>query len=358
MSHKKLNRRQFLTSTAAAFSLAASSSWKPSRAAELMDLAEIEKGLLANPPHLGEDPIREKYYGALDAWALAPDTIYWDRDPKTSNPHFLAYYLRSMERALSAAAKTRVSSGAAIWKLYSSGFLIKTPSTTFAIDVVEGPYKNINKSPAADPAFLFKWTDAMRARFAAITDLLFITHWHYDHASFALAQAMILEPGRDHTLGPLTVRTFDGVQYMRQDEAGDWISVPKYDAQNNVYLIRTKGGTTFLHHGDNRGKDFAGWLKKAVEDGWTVDIWFIPIYWPKTMIPDVEKLIQPVMVPCHEHELGHKPTHGVITLMSHYRGPLRRHFKERRALRLTWSEAIHFQQATPAVTNATRSHRH
>ena len=78
-----------------------------------------------------------------------------------------------------------------------------------------------------------------------------------------------------------------------------------------------------------------------MEAGWTVDIWFIPIYWPKTMIPDVENLVQPIIVPCHEHELGHKPTHGVITLLSHYRGPLRRHFRENRALRLTWGEPFH-----------------
>jgi L-ascorbate metabolism protein UlaG (beta-lactamase superfamily) len=332
---------------------------------ELMSLAEIEKGLEAAPPHLGDNSDREEHYKGLDAWALAPDTIYWDGKAETANAEMLDYYLRRMNKALDEASEISVAAGASVWKLYSSGFMVKTPECVFAIDVVEGPFKNINKSPEDESDFRFKWTEAMRKRFAELADVLFITHWHYDHASFALAKAMIeagkvvvvpqqlkdhwrrnhfaeklttLEADADQELGTLTVRVFDGVQYMRQDEAGNWISVPEYDAQNNVYLIRTTGGITFMHHGDNRGRPFAGWLEAAADDGWKVDMWFIPIHWPKSMIPDVEKIMQPVYVPCHEYEFGHKPTHGVITIMPHYLGPLRRFFEESRAVRLTWGE--------------------
>ncbi len=268
------------------------------------------------------------------------------------------------------AAEMPVESGAMVWKLYSSGFLVKTPECAFAIDAVEGPFKDIDRSPEDKGEFKFKWTGAMRERFAELTDVLFVTHWHYDHASFALAKAMIeagkivvvprqlkehwernefaskltvLEPDADKRVGTLTVRVFDGVQYMRNDEAGEWISVPEYDAQNNVYLMRTREGVTFLHHGDNRGKPFAGWLEEAARDGWDVDVWFVPIHWPKSMIPDVEKIARPIMVPCHEYEFGHKPTHGVITIMPHYEGPFRRFFKEGRAVRLTWGEKFHVE---------------
>jgi len=335
---------------------------------ELMALEEIEKGLESAPPHLGDNADREEYYRALDEWALAPDTIYWDGKEETANPDLLAYYLRRMNKALEEAETTEVKAGATVWKLYSSGFLVRTAECVFAVDAVEGPFKDIDGSPEDAAEFKFKWTDGMRKRFAELADVLFVTHWHYDHASFALAKAMIeagkvvvvpqqlkehwqrnefaskltvLEPDTDESVGTLTVRIFDGVQYMRNDEAGNWVSVPKYDAQNNVYLIRTREGITFLHHGDNRGKHFAGWLEEAAAEGWNVDMWFVPIHWPKSMIPDVEKIVQPILVPCHEYEFGHKPTHGVITIMPHYKGSFRRFFEKGRAARLTWGEKFH-----------------
>jgi L-ascorbate metabolism protein UlaG (beta-lactamase superfamily) len=335
-----------------------------------MPLSKIARRLAA-PPRLEESSSREEVYGALDAWADRPDVVYWDGDPQKMNREFLAYYLGCVRRALREARETHVEHGAVIWKLYSSGFLVRTPETVFALDVVEGPYKDIHASPEDDPGFLFKWTPEMRREFAELVEVLFITHWHYDHASFALAEALLaanktvvvppqlkeawrksalapklttLMPNTDHQLGSLLIRVFEGVQYMKLDESGTWVSLGgNLDTQNNVYLIRTKQGKTFLHHGDNRGMSFAPWLREAAAKGWQVDVWFTPLEWPGTMFEEVEKIVRPVIVPCHEHELGHKPVHGMRHLAFFCREPFRQRLREGRLLILTWGEKFHFK---------------
>ena len=337
--------------------------------AELMPLDVIEQGLTEHPPRLGGDPARAPLFEALDVWAMAPDTVYWDGNAATANPDFLAYYLRRINRALDELATAQVDRGARIWKLYSSGVVVKTVDTVFAFDTVEGPFKNILKSPDDDPAFTFHWTPAMRARFAERVDVLLISHWHYDHTSFALVEAMLaagktvvvpaqlkqrwanvpwadrlttLEPATDTPVGKLTVRSFDGVQYMEQDDDGNWVTAANKDAQNNVVLVRASDGTTFLQNGDNRGKPFVGWLGEAVAAGWHVDVWFIPLFWPNTLLKDVEAICQPILIPVHEHELGHKPIHGVNKLVSRVTGTLGQRVKDGRAAAMTWGDQWRF----------------
>lgn len=156
----------------------------------LRPLDKIELGLAQYPPHLGEDATRADLFEALDAWIYAPDVVYWDRNPETSNVDFHQYYLRQIQKALDEVASTSVESGAVIWKLYSSGFLVKTPSTTFSFDATEGPFKDIKRSPAAVLDYLFKWTPAMREQFADLVDIAFVSHRHYDHFSFALTESL------------------------------------------------------------------------------------------------------------------------------------------------------------------------
>ena len=51
-------------------------------------------------------------------------------------------------------------------------------------------------------------------------------------------------------------------------------------------------------------------MRKAIKDGRTVDVWLT-----KTVIPEIAKMVQPIVVPCHEYEMGHKPKHGLGWLM-------------------------------------------
>jgi hypothetical protein len=336
-------------------------------ATKLMPLADIRQGLSDHPPVLGDNSARLPYFKALDEWALAPDTVYWDGNRDTMNTEYLDYYLTAIRRVLDEARDMSVDSGALIWKLYSSGVLVRTPEAVFAIDAVEGPFKSITRSPDDVPEHIFHWTPEMRTAFTETVDILFITHWHYDHASFALVRAMIeagktvvapqqlqdhwrahpfaarittLNPGLDYRVGALSVRIFDGVQYMRTNEKGEWISVANCDVQNNVYLIRGKDSPTFMHNGDNRGRSFLPWLEESLAAGWTPNVWFLGVIWPRTLIADLEEITQPIVLPVHEHELGHKPDYGVNQLWNMYHGVGKERFEAGRGLIMSWGERV------------------
>jgi len=337
-----------------------------------MSLAKLEKLLAATPPHTGDNTNRVALYKALDVWARADDTKYWTYKPEESNPEFCDYYLRRMNKALDEAANTRVTSGAVIWKLYSSGVLIKTPDGVFAIDVVEGPFAAAStKMPETQPGYTFYWTEQMRAKFASLVDVLFVTHGHFDHVCYSLiiqmAQAgktvivpeqikkqwyetkpfadriKVVQPDTDQAVAGFTFRTFDGVQYMSTDENGKFIST-KSDAQNNVYLIRDSRGTTFLHNGDNRGASWEDWFDKALADGWKPDIWFwIPHDSPQ-IYTQLEKKADFIYIPVHEYELAHKPDSNIHYLMDYYEMMGRQRFLNNRCVLMSWGERFSFNR--------------
>jgi len=338
----------------------------PCLADERPPLDQVEAMLADVPPRIGGGEDRVPIYRALDAWAQAPNTVYWDQRPEVAHPGFARFYVRRIQHALAAIPNTPVTRGAVVWKMYSSGFVVKTPDAVFAFDVVEGPYKNIDREPVEESCGGFHWTPAMRRGFARTTDALFITHFHYDHCSYALARAMVeagktvvvprqlrdhwantpfasgltvLPPGEDRVLGPLTVRVFDGVQYMQQDDQREWVT-GDHDAQNNVYLVRDRAGTTFLHNGDNRGRSFVPWLREAVRDGWTVTVWFRIMHWPRSLVDDVESIAHPIIIAGHEHELGHKPKFGVNLLMNLYNGLRGKPGVKDRLAVLVWGESL------------------
>ena len=60
-----------------------------------------------------------------------------------------------------------VTEGATVWQIYNHGFVVKTPSVCFGIDLVD--YAN---------GSFFKIS-----KLAPLIDALFISHGHYDHRS-------------------------------------------------------------------------------------------------------------------------------------------------------------------------------
>lgn len=335
-------------------------------------LADIERGLAANPPLLGDtEGKRGPFIAALDEWVQRPDTIYWDGKAETAHAEFLAYYQRRIDQALKEAEEAKVTQGAAIWKLYSSGYLVKTPTGAFAFDVGEGPFKSLKGKPEDQAGFQFHWTSAMRQRLAKLIDALFLTHQHYDHLSYAVvaevaragkkivappdlkniwkqqpfaAQVQTLEPDQDHAVGPLTVRTFQAVQAMNREADGSWL-IKDTDPQHYVYLVRDRAGTSFLHNGDNRGKPFLPWLKQALADGWKLHVWFRILGWPSTVIADVETLADPIVMPGHEWEMGHKPKYQPSLLGNFYKSMVVGKAAKKRYVVLTWGERLNVDPA-------------
>jgi hypothetical protein len=339
----------------------------------LMPLAEIEKTLTEHPPALHTDsPAANQFWrlpaiNGLEGWLKDPHTTYWTKKPEESNPEFFAYYLKRMITLLDEVESQTVTKGAVVWKLYSSGFLVTTPDTVFAVDAVEGPFKHIDRSPADEPDYIFKWTPEMRKRFAKVVDVMFITHQHYDHTSFALVSEMVaagktvvvpndlkvrnwksrpfvdklttMKEDVTNKVGKLDVRVFIAVQSMQRNEANEYY-VKDTDPDHNVYLIRTPGGLTFLHNGDNRGINFIPWLREQVADDWNPDIWFKIITWPRKIISEVNAIASPLMIPGHEYEMGHKPKYGTNKLSNFFRGINGQFIKDGKMVVITWGEQI------------------
>ncbi len=78
-------------------------------------------------------------------------------------------------------------------------------------------------------------------------------------------------------------------------------------------------------------------MRKAIKDGRTVDVWLT-----KTVIPEIAKMVQPIVVPCHEYEMGHKPKHGLGWLMPWHNSFMKGRYAEGKGLILTWGEHFHF----------------
>jgi len=231
--------------------------------------------------------------------------------------------------------------------------------------VVEGPLKSIHKHPDDYPAFVFKWTPEMRKRYAELVDVHMVTHWHYDHASYAICRAMgeagkvvvvpaqlervwkpkmpantlrVVDEQVDLKIGPFEVQIFDGVQGMTMNDAKDWIIDKRY-AQNNIYWVRT-GGVQFMHKGDHRGKPWYGWLAKLKAEGKGIDVFFSMVNWPRDMWTHITSEFDPLIIPIHEHEMGHKPRHGVSQLFNHYRGLGQARLKSGKGVVLAWGERL------------------
>ena len=341
-------------------------------ASERVPLEQIEKRLAANPAQLQYQPQRVEILKQLDTWALAPDTVYHDMKPDTSNAEWVAFYLRRMVKALDEIAATDVGRGAVVWKMYSSGFVVKAPEGVLAIDVVEGPFKSIHKSPDEYPGFAFKWTPDMRRRYARLVDVHLVTHWHYDHASYALCRALaesgkvvvvpaqlervwapkmppnalrVVEEQVDLRVGPFTVQIFDGAQGMSMNEQKEWVIDERF-AQNNIYWFRV-GGVQFLHKGDHRGEPWYDWLAALKAHGKGIDVFFSMVAWPRGLHGHMAREFDPIIVPAHEHEVGHKPRHGVSLLASHYRGLGQARLERGKGVVLVWGERLVLGEAAP-----------
>ena len=105
----------------------------------------------------------------------------------------LRFYQRSLEKLVKEIPTTKVENGSvAIWLLYNMGYVVKTPSHCFAIDL---------KHPEAE-------------RLVPFIDFLMITHDHDDHYTDALNKAMI-------AAGKKVLSNFDKPDYAMMNLRND-----------------------------------------------------------------------------------------------------------------------------------------
>ncbi|MCQ2156125.1 MAG: MBL fold metallo-hydrolase [Bacteroidales bacterium] len=102
----------------------------------------------------------------FERYLVSPEPVRREMEKGTA----LRFYQRSLEKLVKEIPATKVEKGSvAIWLLYNMGYVVKTPSHCFAIDL---------KHPEAE-------------RLVPYIDFLMVTHDHDDHYTDALNKAMI-----------------------------------------------------------------------------------------------------------------------------------------------------------------------
>ncbi|MBI4893409.1 MAG: MBL fold metallo-hydrolase, partial [Acidobacteria bacterium] len=123
-------------------------------------------------PAVAEHPVRRAALIRLD------DVLHIESAPRKKLVQ--EFYRSRMEKAVTEIEHAKVSSGMRIWKLYNHGWLVRTPSVSFAFDIVPG---------TREPGFAVD--QGLLRRLAAQADALFISHMHGDHASQEVAAIFV-----------------------------------------------------------------------------------------------------------------------------------------------------------------------
>ncbi len=288
--------------------------------------------------------------------------VYWE------GPYSKAlgdFYRARIAQALSDIETARPPrKGVLVWKLYSSGVVLKSAEGVFAFDVIEGPHPDTGEPPESAAAAYEEdlcslyWNDDLRDQYVRAVDALFVTHYHNDHVSRLLTSKLLdagktvvmTEQNKRHyvELGvkdadrimtmpqdrvnyiasreyyiPLpsvdgrrrsaeTVRaiTFNGFQdeYRRTEHDGGIVMTLNPDpsrAENNVYIVRI-GGVNVFHNGDiHHCPSFCPWLVNLVGGPWQPDL-CLTVPWYENWEPLLTKLFPKAsLLIVHDLELGH-----------------------------------------------------
>lgn len=214
--------------------------------------------------------------------------------------------------------RTTVTDGARVWKLYDLGFVVRTPSVTFAFDLVRGVH-------VADGAFAVD--DAVMERLAEECDVMFISHRHVDHADPVVAEAflsrgkVVVAPPTLWEGEPIHARITHlnreaHAQQMLPVQGGELdlrvVIYPGFQGgddstPNNVTLVTTPKGIGFMQTGDQSDPRAFTWIDEIAEHH-RVDV-LMPNCWT-TDIARVARGVRPsLIITGHENEMGHTIDH-------------------------------------------------
>jgi L-ascorbate metabolism protein UlaG (beta-lactamase superfamily) len=275
-------------------------------------LAWAEDTLAAYPPAVPEHPVRRAALIRLD------DILHIEAAP--SMPLVHGFFKKQVRRAAEEIAAARVDSGARLWKIYSHSWIVKTPSVTIAFDLVPGPIRN--EGFAIEPDVL--------DQLVRQSDILFISHLHYDHANKDVAQKFLaagkpvvaaeglwandpafagrlIYPKRSASdLHEVTVR--QGAVKLR------YRAYPGHQGKpviNNVHLVTTPENFTVVQTGDqsNDEDDRADWdWIMQIGNQHKVDV-LLPNCWTNDIRDFVRGVNPRLVLTGHENEMGHTVDH-------------------------------------------------
>lgn len=253
------------------------------------------------------------YVKAWDSRAGQADSM------EEANPA-LRYLRASSLQAMADIRRTRVKQGVSVWLLYNMGYVFKTPTACFGIDLCGRDME----------------------RLAPDLDFLLVSHSHEDHFSAPLIKSMLAQRK------PVLTRWFDGTTLVKENTTytfGDVqvkvdIGDHHHDQPNgrdNMLMFEVDCGSpgnnaVIYHSGD--GDNF-----EKMHPTKPVDV-FIPHVAVGMSVPDAINYLKPKMtLVSHVLELGHSPVPPNAWRWSYeYAFNVIRDIPENRATVLTWGE--------------------
>ncbi len=301
-------------------------------------LDAVNEALKKYPPSLDEPMERRMAMLMIDGVLHEEKAAY--------RPAVQKFLQQRIQLAIGELEVAKVTKGAMIWKLYNHGFIIRTASVTFGFDLVRA------HSARAEG---FEIPDREMQKIIDQCDALFISHRHRDHGDIWVAQKFIdqnkpvvapPEVWRDQDIhSKIThlkreAQTKQTLTIQQGKEKLIVINNPGHqgsDIENNVPLIFTPEGLSFVQTGDQSGPE-SDW--KWIDELGThnrVDVLF-----PNCWTTDIRRMIKgfrpKLVMTGHENEMGHTIDHRESNWLTYTRlqGATVPY------VLMTWGESFHY----------------
>jgi L-ascorbate metabolism protein UlaG (beta-lactamase superfamily) len=196
--------------------------------AQLYTFPEIKEIFFRERLQGGQEFLRENCFESID------DIIFGSYPPL--HPETESFYIKMVEKAVLEIKNEAVTEGATIWQIYNHGWVIKTSSSCFGMDLHD--YFGITQ-------FL---------ELADVIDVYFISHSHADHYSWRLASRVLARHNPVVTPEDMTLGSIEMSDGENRIIAG--LDVTAHYGLHSVtvsqFEVITPEGLKFLHTGDNQ----------------------------------------------------------------------------------------------------------
>ena len=266
----------------------------------------INQILDENPPEINETLIRKSALYSIDAIL---------HDPRLNNNDLIYQFMDTRIKTVVKDMELPVKKGAKIYKLYNDGFVIKTASVTFAMDINRGVSKE------QKPLF----SDELLKQIVDKCDILFVSHSHSDHYDIKCIELFI--EAQKPVIAPPDFLKDNESKYIKRYSSASFSEILELDYPisdkktinikilpghqdniiNNMYVVKTPEDISFAHTGDQWNKEDTEWIpqikNKVKTDILLVHCWSIPL-------ENIVNGFSPrIVITGHENELMHSIDH-------------------------------------------------
>lgn len=207
--------------------------------------------------------------------------------------------------------KQPLPEGMKIYKLYNDGFIVRTKSVTVAFDLYRGGKMKEGRHLISD--------ETMRA-IAEQCDIMFLSHNHPDHVDPEVVK-MFTDAGKDVVAPTDVLAENEAVTHVRSERIADKnfklkgcklkvkiLPGHQSEMMNNIHVVTTPEGFTFVQTGDQYNKEDLEWLLTVHEKIPAVDVLMINC-WANRLTDTIDGFNPKLVITGHENELGHTIDH-------------------------------------------------